>query len=252
MVDETRFAIIEPDDYTRAFMRQGAHPGTIPGEIWRSATQFKGFPIAYMQRVMGGRRWVRGEKQRGLRRDGWGGIKDTALADIPGTIGFLISSIAFGYAAGVLKDLSKGRTPRDPRKQETWIAAVLQSGGAGIVGDIFLGSSDRFGNSALSALAGPVPGSLAGVGGLTQIVGKTARLDFSGAGHDAARFVVGHTPFVNLWYTRAAVDWLFLYHVREMLSPGSLRRSEKKMREEFNQEFLVRPSRYIKRGGGFR
>ena len=250
MIDETKFAIIEPDDFTRSWMRHGRHPGTFPGELWRAAMQFKGFPLAYMHRVLGGRRWIRAERQEQAR---WGrspgAIWDTATKDMPGTIGFVLSSIAFGYAAGVMKDLSKGRDPRSLDKPETWLAAVVQSGGAGIFGDIFLGKTDRFGNSPVHALAGPLADSL---GSLARIGGEAIRGDWEHTGHDAARFAMGQAPFVNLWYTRAALDWAFLYHVREMLSPGSLRRSERKMKEEFNQRYLFTPSHNIKRGGGFK
>ena len=161
----------------------------------------------------------------------------------------MLSSVAFGYAAGVMKDISKGREPRSLKKEETWLAALVQSGGAGIFGDIFLGHANRFGNSPVHALAGPLADS---AGALALMGGEAVRKDWRNVGHDLVRYGMGHTPFVNLWYTRAALDWGVLYHVREMLSPGSLRRSEKKLKEEFNQEFLVRPSKYIKRGGGFR
>ena len=187
-------------------MRHGRHPSTLPGELWRAAMQ--GVLFSVYAASYGGRRWMRGERQAGLRPQGLGRIVDTATKDISGSIGFVLSSIAFGDAAAVLKDLSKGRMPRDPQKLETWMSAVLQSGGAGIFGDMFLGTSDRFGNSAVSALAGPVAGSLGGSGGITQMIGEAARGDVKNLGHDAARWAIGHSPFVNLWYTRAAVDWL--------------------------------------------
>ena len=66
------------------------------------------------------------------------------------------------------------------------------------------------------------------------------------------RLAMGNAPFINLWYTRAALDWMLLYHVREMMSPGTLRRTERKMKKEFGQEFLFPPSQFIRRGGGFR
>ena len=78
LADETAFAIIEPDDATRAIMRQGTRPGTGAGEIWRAIMQFKSFPIAYMQRVLGGRRWVRGDLQKGMRY---------GLRNLPGAVG---------------------------------------------------------------------------------------------------------------------------------------------------------------------
>ena len=75
---------------------------------------------------------------------------------------------------------------------------------------------------------------------------------FANGAEDTLRLVMANAPFVNLWYTRAALDWMLLYHVREMLSPGTLQRTERKMKTAFGQEFLVRPSLHIKRGGGFR
>lgn len=89
LVDETTFAIIEPDDATRAIMRQGARPGTAAGEFWRASMQFKSFPIAYMQRVLGGRRWVRGDRQTGMRyglRNLPGATHDALTRDMGGSL----------------------------------------------------------------------------------------------------------------------------------------------------------------------
>ena len=249
LADETRFAVLEPDDATRAMMRQGQRPGTPRGELWRAIMQFKGFPMAYMQRTLGGRRWVRMERQEGMRR-GWnrGSAWDAMTTDMPGIVGFVLSSIAFGYAAGVCKDVVKGKTPRDPEKMETWMAAAMQSGGAGIFGDFLLGKVNRFGSSALETAAGPLLGTASDV---IKIMGEAIHGNARDAGADLVQAGMANTPFVNLWYTKAGLDWALLYHVREMLSPGTLRRSEQKMKDEFNQKYLYPPSRYIKRGGGF-
>lgn len=250
IADETRFAIIEPDDATRAFMRQGTRPGTVAGEFWRAIMQFKSFPIAYMQRIMGGRRWVRGEKQKGMRYGfNIGAVGDAFTKDIGGLTGFVLSSIAFGYVAMTAKDISKGRTPRDPRKKETWMAAIMQSGGAGIYGDFLLGKVNRFGNDFVSTLVGPLGGA---VDDAVKVGGQLVRGEFENAGEDALRLAMSNAPFVNLWFTRGALDWGLLYHMREMMSPGTLKRTERKMKTEFGQEFLFPPSRYIRRGGGWR
>ena len=250
IADETRFAIIEPDDATRAFMRQGTRPGTFAGEFWRAAMQFKSFPIAYMQRVMGGRRWVRGEKQKGMRYGfNAGAVGDALTKDMGGLMGFVLSSIAFGYVAMTAKDISKGRTPRDPRKKETWLAAIMQSGGAGIYGDFLLGKVNRFGNDFASTLVGPLSGAVVDA---VKVGGQLVRGEFEHAGEDALRLTMDNAPFVNLWFTRSALDWGLIYHMREMMSPGTLARTERKMRTEFGQEFLFPPSRYIRRGGGWR
>lgn len=249
LADETAFAIIEPDDATRAFMRQGTRPGTTAGELWRAIMQFKGFPTAYMQRILGGRRWVRGDRQQGMRYglDNLpGAAKDALTRDMGGLMGFVLSSVAFGYAAMTLKDLAKGRKPRSLEHKETWLAACMQSGGLGIFGDFMLSKVNRFGNNFAETAVGPL-GDLAG--DAITVGGQLVRGEFVDAGEDALRLALNNTPFVNLWYTRAALDWALLYNVREMLSPGSLRRAEKKMKKDFGQEYIISPARHIKRGG---
>lgn len=252
LADETAFAIIEPDDATRAFMRQGTRPGTVAGELWRAMMQFKSFPIAYMQRILGGRRWIRGDRQQGMRygaRNLPGAARDALTRDMGGLMGFVLSSMAFGYAAMTLKDIAKGREPRSLAHKETWLAACMQSGGLGIFGDFLLGKVNRFGNSFAETAVGPL-GGLAGE--LVTVGGQLVRGELVDAGEDALRLAMNNTPFINLWYTRAALDWALLYHVREMQSPGTLRRMERRMKKEFGQEFLFPPSQFIRRGGGFR
>ena len=72
------------------------------------------------------------------------------------------------------------------------------------------------------------------------------------------RWTVDNAPFVNLWYTRGALDYLLFFHLREALSPGTLKRAERKLKEEFNQGYFkiggldLTPSHNIRKGGGFR
>ena len=145
-----------------------------------------------------------------------------------------------------LKDLSRGKKPRSPFLLETWLAEALQSGGAGIVGDFLFGKVNRFGNGLAETLAGPTVGLIDDV---ITVGGQLVRGDVVDAGEDALRMALGNAPFINLWYTRAALDWLLLYHVREMMSPGSLRRAENKMKKEFGQEYIISPAAHIERGG---
>lgn len=44
------------------------------------------------------------------------------------------------------------------------------------------------------------------------------------------------------YYTRAALDYVILYQIQKALSPGFLRRLERRVREENEQEFLIPPS----------
>jgi hypothetical protein len=229
--DETQYAVLEPDARTRRLMVQGTRPGTIKGELLRFVTQFKSFPVAYTQRIIGGRRFQ--APGRGM--------------DLPGITHFVAGSLVLGYAAAAAKAAAKGRTPPDPDKLETWFAAAVQSGGAGIYGDFLLAKYNRFGGGPISTAAGPAAGAL---GELIQM-GSGALRGETRAG-DALYFAMNNAPFINLWWTRAALDYGILYHLQEMASPGTLRRRERRMKSESNQTFILPPSKTIKRGGGYR
>jgi NACalpha-BTF3-like transcription factor len=230
--DQTKYAVIEPDDRTRMSMVRGTRPGTVLGELIRFVTQFKSFPIAYFQRnLSGGGRWGRPD---------WN-------FDLPGITHLVAGSLVLGYAAMTAKDLLKGKAPRDPAKLETWAAAALQSGGAGIYGDFLFSKYDRMGGSLVQALTGPTANVVDKIG---KIPSDLLRGEFDKG--NFFRTAMDNTPFINMWYSRAALDWAVLYHVREMLSPGTLQRTERRMKEEYNQEYILPPSRHIRVGGGFR
>ena len=50
------------------------------------------------------------------------------------------------------------------------------------------------------------------------------------------------TRFINLFYTRAALDYFVLHRLQEAMNPGYLRRYEQKVRKENNQTFWLRPT----------
>jgi len=53
-----------------------------------------------------------------------------------------------------------------------------------------------------------------------------------------------NAPFINLFYTRAAMEYLFIYGIQEASNPGYLRRMEKRLKTENDQEFIFSPSEY--------
>jgi hypothetical protein len=135
------------------------------------------------------------------------------------------------------KDVAKGREPRPADDPKTWLAAMVQGGGLGIFGDYLFGEANRFGNTALESAAGPTLGTVAD---LANLWSRAKEGDDTAA--SALRLAQNNTPFLNLFYTRIALDHLFLYSVQEAMSPGSLRRTEERIRQQNDQEFLVRPS----------
>ena len=229
-VEEADFAIPTRGARERALMTGGQQPGTAAGEVWRAFFQFKGFPITQGIRTIG--RTIRGGPGRRI--------------DAPGIAMMIISMTALGYVAMTAKDLSKGRGPRDPNNPETWAAAFLQGGAAGIYGDFLFGEFNRFGGSVLATIGGPTAGNVERIAKLFA----QARDGDPKAGQ-AVNLVINNTPFINLFYTRQALDYLFIYQVQEFLNPGYLRRLERRLERENGQTFVLGPpSQVVPRGGG--
>lgn len=218
--DQNGYMLLMPDAATRGLMKQGTQKGTGIGEAVRFIMQFKSFPLAYSQRVIG-----REFKQGGM----WGVAQMIALTSL------------FGYAAATLKDLAKGKVPRDPRDWRTWVAAFQQGGGAGLYGDVLFSQvlDRRFGDAA-AQLLGPTFTDVFGSQGLAGITSRALQgQDASAAG---VRFVQSNTPFLNLFYLRIALDYGAFYHLQEWMNPGSLRRMEREMQQRTGQSFIAPPA----------
>lgn len=221
--DDLDSAVISPDARTQAFIRQGQQAGTPIGEALRLFWQFKSFGIAIMQRAF----------LRELR--GYG--PKASISQAKGLALLMLGSLGFGYMAMTLKDLIKGKTPRPLDNPKTWTAAAAQGGGMGIYGDFLFGESSRLGGGFLETLGGPTVGKLADAKRLFD-----AAKSGEDVGAQALRFGVSNTPGNNLFYSRMAIDYLFLYELQEAMSPGYLRRMERKAEEERGQQWWLRPS----------
>lgn len=229
-VDRAEYAVITPDQRTHAIMRRGTRPGSVEGETLRFIGQFKSFPIAVIQKAIGREIYGRGsDTLRQALKNGHG--------EMLGLAQLMLWTTLFGYGAMTTKDLLKGKTPRDPLSPTTWGAAFTQGGGAGIYGDFLLGESSRFGGGLLQTLAGPTLGT---VDDFYDIYTRLRNGDDAAA--QSFRFLVSNTPFANLFYTRTAMDYLFLYSIQESLNPGYLKRLEKRVEKENKQTFLLRPT----------
>lgn len=238
IVDRADFAAPTPGARERAMVTRNMKPGTVDGEAMKFVAQFKTFSISVLTKNFGEMIYGGGAKN----------LSEALLSgkgDMLGLANLIVGSTLLGYLAMTAKDLAKGRTPRDPRNASTWQASLLQGGGLGIYGDFFLGQTNRFGNSLLSTLAGPTLGTISDV---DQI--RAAIMAGDPWGAKAFHTVLNNIPFINLFYTRVALDYLVLYDLQERVSPGYLHRTEQRMKRENNQEFILPPSKLIPRGGG--
>ncbi len=227
--DRANFAVVRPGARERALMLRSTRPGSAEGEALRLIMQFKAFPVTMIQRTLGREFY------------GYGGDPGRFV----GLAHMAVASVIFGYVAMSAKDLIKGRSPRDPQNPETWLAAAMQGGGAGIFGDFMFGKFNRFGQDLLTTAAGPTAGTINDVGALWASVIRGEDI-----GAQTLRTVLANTPFANLFWLRPAMDYLFLYQVQEALSPGYLRRMERRLERENNQRFFLPPSQNATVFGG--
>lgn len=228
--DRVDYAVLQAGVDERAIVTGGTLPGTEIGEAVRLITQFKSFPVAMLNKSWG--RTLYGETGR--------------PAKVAAVIHQLTASILLGYVAQSLKEMSRGREPRDPTNPATWVAAMAQGGGAGIYGDFLFGAYSRTGNTALETAAGPFFPTASDLFNIAY--GIREGEDPSAA---ALRLVTANTPFLNLAYTRWAIDYLVLFNLQEAMSPGYLQRHERRLARENSQKYLLPPSRVIPRGGGW-
>jgi hypothetical protein len=191
----------------------------------RMMMQFKGYPTAFTQRVLG--------------RAAFGGEGDTPgerLANNAGHIGHLMAGMfVMGYASMTAKDYLAGLDqPRDPTSPKTILAALKQGGGLGIYGDFLFGEANRFGNGVLETIAGP------GIGAGASLINLAVRArDGETKAGEILNLALQNTPYANLFWTRPALDYLVLNSLRESLSPGFLARQEQRRFKDFGQVYMV-------------
>lgn len=240
LTDQTQILALEPDAKVRAGMLLGTSPGTVTGELMRFMMQFKSFTGAYMQRVMGRELFGRGYEGDSL----WGALTH-GNGEMMGLAQLIVTSTLMGYASMSLKDMAKGRTPRDPTESPTdaakiLLASMVQGGGAGIYGDFLFGAANRMGSGTIESIGGP---AISTAGQIVDLYHKAL------AGDDvkarAMTEMLNNTPFVNLFYTRQALNYLIFYRLQETMNPGYLRRMEHEAETKNAQGFLLRPSDYI-------
>lgn len=235
-LDRADSGIPMPGAAERAIMNQGTQAGTWVGEAFRHIFQFKSFPVTMLR--------------RGIGRELYGNAG--GKKDLFGLAQLMVSTTVFGYGAMYAKDLLKGREPRKfgtdiATNTKLFFAAMAQGGGLGIYGDFMFGEFSRYGRSFLSTAAGPTFGQFDDVADMWTRIRTGEDIAAS-----SLRTAINNTPFINLFYTRMALDYLILYQLQEMVNPGYLRRTERRIMKENNQKFYMPPSRAIPHGGGSR
>lgn len=247
---ETEFAVPNVSARGRVALTGGTRPGTIVGEVIRSAAMYKNF-IATLMFTHFARAMSKPNAQE----------KGAYIAQL------ILLSTAFGALTMQAKAIVGGKDPRamwDPKDPamtaKFWGAAMIQGGGLGIFGDFLFAQKSRYGGDLAETIAGPVAGMVGEFTGyVNENIGKTA--DGSGANWmgGAVELAARYTPGSTVWYAREAMEHLIWDQLRLLSDPKAKQRMnqmEKTQKRDYGQESWWRrgdtlPSRAPNLGAAF-
>ncbi len=149
-----------------------------------------------------------------------------------GIIGLVLATTILNYGRMALTDMLKGVQPRDPRDPRTMMAALLQGGGLGILGDFLFGEFSRQAQVGLWNL-------------IKKETGISRATQNKDAVANAFETMLDNTPYVNLWYTRNVLNYLFIWRLQEAMSPGFQRRAERRLKERTGQTHWLSPAQLV-------
>jgi hypothetical protein len=228
MHTEMDFAVPTPDSRIRAITTMGgAQRGTAAGEVGRAFMMYKSFSLTQVMTHM--------------HRSGpkFAGVYAVRLG---------LALTLMGAFSLQSKEIAKGREPRDWTTSSFWLAAAMQGGGAGILGDFIttsgIGQANRFGHDPVTTALGPSAGllkdaiGLAGSGFdwmLDPITGEDTNF-----GREAVRQAKRYLPAQNIWWARTILERAIWDNLQEMADPKAeknWRTFEKKRKTEYDQDF---------------
>jgi hypothetical protein len=210
----------------RAMVLGNLRPGDKSYMLWRALAQFKMWPLAAANQILG--------REIAMSLSG---------KEMWSNIGALL---ALGTAGGALRmainDAVTGNTQRDYRNPVTLLAALAQGGGLGIYGDFLFGETSRLGAGGIATMVGPIGSDF----DRAMRMFSDFKLELkdhpdkalSHLWPDLARFASSHVPFANLIYLKGALDYLLWYHLYEAASPGWWERTNRRISRETGRTML--------------
>jgi hypothetical protein len=231
--DRAGFAIPMPDARTRAMMfGKNFEPGTGINTVLRLIYQFKMWPATMITRAWG--------------REIYGTIGDGRMDRIAGLVEMMVGAAIFGTASEVLRMEIQGM---DGVKHlvEHPVASLLsglqRSGMGTLLGDFLLGQFDRHDFSAVASIAGPTFGQIDTLMDLIHAGGETNRHPWRTRAADTMKLARDNLPFMNLWMTGLALNYLVWYRLQDWINPGYLGRMEERMKKDQGTEFWLSPQK---------
>ena len=214
----------EPDSQIRSITKMGTIKGTYMGELNSFVMQYKNFAVSLYKKI--------------LRRemDSYG-PDESKLIGASMLASTLMLGTIFGYVVLSVKDMLSGRSPRDPKKLSVVMQAFVQGGGAGIYGDFLMSEvQNQYGNGVFETALGPTASDIKKFIDMVKTMNEPKK-----AGKKFLQLAEGHTPFINLYYTKAAYDYLIGYQIKEYLDPGFFKRMKDRNEENRGQTYYFKP-----------
>ncbi|RWD70207.1 hypothetical protein [Mesorhizobium sp.] len=206
---EAKLATIETQVAAQLALKGTTRPGTLVGEIIRSAAMFKNFPLTVFNTHI----------RQGL-------IQDT----IPGKVGYiaqvLLGMTLFGAVGTILHDVAAGKDPQSMFDQkhvispEFWTRAALAGGGFGILGDYVAGNLEH-GRTLGETVSGPL---VAAGSDAINLAGEAAKAVAGEKNHfarEAAKFGSRWAPGSTIWYLRAPLRALVWDNLLKATDPDA-------------------------------
>lgn len=237
--NQTADAVIKPDLFTRAAQTwNGTQAGTGLGEIARAVMQFKSFPIAMITR-----HW-RLAMEAPKVTDGSAPALANPLLYLAG-LGTSVTIL--GAISNQATAIASGKDPIDmtgPHALKAWLAAFATGGAGGFYADLLTrdSSQDRSAQDPIGKALGPSASDAANIIQLTKgniddrLAGKKTH-----AAAEALQLVRQHTPYVNMWYAKAAIDHAGMQSLQENLSPGYLSKMRKAAQKDWGERYWWAP-----------
>lgn len=210
VLEETSLGVTDTGARERAIMTFGTKKGTYGGELVRSAMLFKGFSASLMLKH-------------------WNRATDLATAADRWSYGarLVVMSTILGAIAIQLRSMLNGQDPRNIAEPMFWGEAALRGGGLGFYGDFLYSELTSHDTSLIPALAGPLATETESIWNLTGAAAfKAARGERTDEGAKSLQWLKSNIPFLNMWYTRAAMNHILWNDMQEAASPGYLDRMQ--------------------------
>ncbi len=162
----------------------------------------------------------------------------------------LIGTTILGGVAMQLRDITKGKTTKDPWSPKFMLSAMLQGGGLGLFGDFVFGDYSRMGRNPMTEAMGPMYGLIEDIYTATKGNLDKAVLTDQEANpvRDLFRVAKRNIPLGSLWYARLAMERLILDNLERLVDPRFDRRMNqltRKMKKESGQEYWWAPGEGI-------